>query len=159
MLWLSAIVTVFLLALANQAEAAFKTVVGGVTVSYSGSGAAYFDADDGTLTVRIDSDGGNLVVTVGSTASASWGSGVDVYILANNAVLNSISVKGNSTCIAYVCGDVWYVKKFSLSLGVIGDTIFYGVDFGLGMGAQSVPATISMKNSYATAQLFGYPNQ
>jgi hypothetical protein len=159
MLWSVAIIVLLLMTLVNRAEASFKTVVGGITVSYSGAGSAYFDSTDGTLTIEINSSGGNLLVSVGSTANASWGNYVDVYILADNATLNSINIKGSTTCTPYICGEVWYVSKFTLSNGVVGDTLYYGWDFGLGMGANTIPSSISLKNSYATAQLFGYPNQ
>jgi hypothetical protein len=139
-------------------NASFKTVVGGVTVSYSGTGTAYYDSNDGTLTVSIGSDGGSLAITVGPTANLNWGNYVDIYIVANNATLKAISIKGSLACVPYVCGEVWYVDKFALSNGVVGDTTYYGSDFGLGMGANSFPSSISLKNSYTTAQLFGFAN-
>lgn len=154
-----AIVAVGFLLLANRSEASYKTVIGGITVSYSGEANAYYDPDDGTLTVKILSDGGSLSVTVGTAANVSWSNGVDVYIMANDKTLKSINIKGSLSCTPYVCGDVWYVSKFALSYGVIGNTVYYGGSFGLGMGSNYVPASVSLKNSYTTAQLFGYPNQ
>lgn len=149
----------FLLLSASRSEAAsYKRIIDGITVSYSGEAVAYYDTNDNTLTVEIGTGGGNLNITVGSTASYYWGSGVDIYILAGNDILKSISIKGNWSCVPYVCGDVYYVNKFSLMNGVVGDTIYYGPSFGLGMNSSYIPAAISLKNSYATAQIFGYPN-
>jgi hypothetical protein len=147
----------FFLAVASV-QASYKTILGGVTVSYSGDAIAYFDSNDGTLTVRVLTGGGNLLVSVGPSAPVTWGEGVDIYILADDQTLKSINIKGSPYCTPYVCGDVWYVSKFSLSLGVVGNTIYYGGNYGLGMGSMYIPTSISLKNSYATAQLFGYPN-
>jgi hypothetical protein len=150
---------------AGRCEAAgYKAVLGGITISYSLPGAsAYYYPDDGTLTVEVTQDGGSLSISCGSTANANWGNLVDVYILANNTVLKSISIKGFSSkdaapCWPCVCGDVYYVSKFAMSYGCIGGTAYYGRDFGLGEASKYVTSAISLKNSYATAQLLGYPN-
>jgi hypothetical protein len=142
---------------ASRSDAAYKTVNGGITVSYSGDGAsAYYDSSDGTLTIEITQGGGSLKVTVGPTANATWGDYVDIYISADNADLKSISIKGSATCTPYLCGQVNYASKFNLTGGVVGDTDYYGQDFGLGSISDTVTVSIGMKYSYTTAQLFGY---
>src|ERR1041385_2508693 len=89
--------------------AGYKTVIGGITVAYSLPGAsAYYDADDNTLTISVSQSGGSLNVTVGSTAYATWGSTMDIYILAGNASFKSISIKGTPSCWPFICGDVYY---------------------------------------------------
>lgn len=151
-------VSCFLLLSAARSEASYKTVIGGITVSYSGYAVAYYDSTDDTLTVEIDSSGGSLNISVGSTASSYWGSYVDVYINAPGYVMKSMSIKGNAYCTPYVCGNIYYVDKFSLSGGVVGGTDYYGRDFGLGMTSNYIPTAVSMKYSYALAQIFGYSN-
>jgi hypothetical protein len=142
----------------SRSEASFKQVIGGVTVSYSGDGTAYHDPDDGTITISLTSNDGTLNVTVGPDALASWGSYVDIYILADSVALKGINIKGTVACRPYVCGNVGYVSKFSMVLGVVGNTNYYGVNYGLGMGSDYVPGTVTLKNSYTTAQLLGYLN-
>jgi hypothetical protein len=150
----------FIASAGRSLAAGYKTIIGGITVSYSLPGAsAYWDTNDNTLTISIGQSGGSLSVSVGSTAYASWGNGVDIYILADNASFKSISIKGTPACWAYVCGDVYYTSKFAMTDGVVGNTLAYGPDFGLGMAAPSAPTSISLKNSWTTAQLLGYPNQ
>jgi hypothetical protein len=148
-----------LLASTNPSEAKSKIIVGGVTVSFSGNGLlAYYYEPDGTLSIEVPAQtGGSLTITVGSTAYLSWGNFVDIYLLADFASLKSITVKGHATCTPFVVGQVGFVNKFALSKGVIGGTDYYGVDFGLGMVSPFIPSAISLKQSYTTAQLFGYP--
>lgn len=148
----------FLLLSAARSEASYKTVIGGITVSYSGYAVAYYDSYDDTLTVEIDSSGGSLNISVGSTATNSWGGYVDVFIDAGGVVMKSMSIKGSPACTPYVCGNIYYVDKFSMSLGVIGGTDTYGRDVGLGMTSTYIPTAVSMKYSYALAQIFGYAN-
>jgi hypothetical protein len=51
--------------LAGYSEAGYKTVIDGISVSYSKDGAnAYYDEEDGTLTVAIGEDGGALKISV-----------------------------------------------------------------------------------------------
>jgi hypothetical protein len=144
---------------ATRSEAAYQDVVGGVKVSYSGDAVAYYDSTDGTLTVVVLSSHGSLTISVGPDAHLDWGNYVDIYIMADNRTLKSISIKGQPACTAYVCGEVWYVSKFALSHGVVGNTLYYGTGFGLGMGSNYIPSSISLRNSYMTAQLFGYSNR
>jgi hypothetical protein len=139
--------------------AGYKTVMGGITVSYSLPGAvAYYDTNDNTLTISVSQSGGSLNVTIGSTAYASWGNGVDIYILAGSTTFKSISIKGTPSCWPYVCGDIFYTAKFSLFDGVVGNTVYYGMNFGLGAASTAITPSISLKNSWTTAQLLGYPN-
>jgi hypothetical protein len=76
--------------------------------------------------------------------------------MADAATLKSIKIKGSDTCTPFVCGQVNYVGTFSLQNGVVGDTDFYGLDFGLGMVSPLQPTKIAIKNGYATAQMFGF---
>jgi hypothetical protein len=155
---LTVLCTTLLLLFVDHATAG-KVVVNGITVSFSKTAAvsAYYDSTDGTLTVSVSGNGA-LSITVGSTASASWGQYADIYILGSSANLSALTIKGAATCVPFVCGEVGYVKSFALSKGVVGDTDSYGRDFGLGMTANTVPSSISLKNSYTTAQLLGYSN-
>ena len=139
--------------------AGYKTVIGGITVSYSLQGAsAYYNTNDNTLTISVSQSGGNLNVTVGSTAYGTWGSSVDIYIAADNTSFKSISIKGTPSCWPYIAGDVYYTSKFTLFDGVVGNTVYYGADYGLGAASTAVTSSISLKNSWTTAQLLGYPN-
>jgi hypothetical protein len=148
----------------NRCEATIRTNIGGITISYSGTaGSAYFDPTDETLTIEIPypsgSVPGSLTVTVGPDAPATWSSAVDIYILADDATFKSINIKGTELCTPFICGNVDYCSKFALLSGVIGSTASYGPDFGLGIFSSfAPPVTISLKNSYTTAQLFGFPN-
>jgi hypothetical protein len=146
-----------ILMLAGISEAGFKTVVGGITVAYSNDGAnAYYDDSDGTLTVEITQGDGSLKITVGPDATLTWGEYVDIYLIADDANLESIKIKGTYSCKPYIVGQVGYVSTFSLINGVVGDTSYYGRDQGLGMVSLSIPKKITLQNSYATAQIFGY---
>jgi hypothetical protein len=146
----------------NRCEATIRTNIMGVTISYSGIGLAYFDTSDQTVTIEVPyasgSVPGSLTVTVGPDAPNLAGSAVDIYILADNATFKSINIKGTELCTPFVCGNVDYCSKFALLSGVIGSTASYGPDFGLGAFSSNVSATIALKNSYTTAQLFGFPN-
>ncbi|MBI3853264.1 MAG: hypothetical protein HY298_23690 [Verrucomicrobia bacterium] len=158
-LWLAVVIVSLMLAFASRSEAGFKTVIDGISVSYSGDGAnAYYDPNDGTLTVAVSQSGGSLNIIVGPNAYLAWGTYTDIYILADGATLKSINIKGALNCTPFVAGQVNYVTKFTLLGGVVGDTDYYGQDFGLGMVSSAIPVSISLKKSYATAQLFGYPN-
>ncbi len=146
-----------LLVFAGRSEAKFKSEVGGVTITYSNDGAAaYFDPNDGTLTVEVSGSGGSLRIVVGSSAYFSWGGEVDIYILADSASLKSITIIGSPFCTPFVCGQVGYVDKFSMKNGVVGDTAYYGQDFGLGMVSLGNPMKVTLTNGYATAQMFGF---
>ena len=158
-LWTTVAVVSLMVTFGSRSEAAFKTVIDGISVSYSGDGAdAYYDSTDNTLTVAVTQSGGSLNILVGPNAYLAWGSYVDVYILADSATLKSINIKGSVSCTPFIAGQVNYVTKFALLNGVVGDTDYYGQDFGLGMVSISNPVSISLKNSYTTAQLFGYAN-
>jgi len=151
------LVVAFLGALTAPGDAKYKAVIGGITVSYSNDGAtAFFDPDDGTLTILVAQSGGSLNVVVSATAFFSWGSFVDIYIVADDAVMHSIKIKSTGACVPFVCGQVGYVQTFSLTNGVVGDTETYGQDFGLGMVFLSDPAKISIQQGYATAQVLGF---
>jgi hypothetical protein len=154
------IVTCLMLGSASRSLAAgYKAVIDGITVSYSLPGAtAYYDPDDNTLTVYVTQSGGSLNVTVGPTAFSIWGNSVDIYILANGMSFKSISIKGTPSCWPFICGDIYYTGKFALLNGVIGNTITYGPDFGLGAASTAITPSISLKYSWTTAQLLGYPN-
>ena len=154
------IVACILFASASRSFAAgYRAVIGGVTVSYSLPGAAaYYDTNDNTLTIVVTQNGGSLNVTVGSTAYASWGNSLDIYILAGNTTFKSISIKGTPSCWPFICGDIYYTGKFALFDGCIGNTVYYGVNFGLGAASTGITPSISLKNSWTTAQLLGYPN-
>ena len=154
---MAGLVTSLVAIIASESAAKFKTVIDGITVTYSNDGAdAYFDPEDGTLTVEIDGSGGALGIVVGPTAFFYWGDYVDIYILADNAALKSIKIKGAETCIPFVCGQVGSVGSFSLTNGVVGGTDTYGQDFGIGRVSPFEPAKISLKQSYALAQVLGY---
>jgi hypothetical protein len=143
--------------LVSATEAKYKTEIGGITITYSKDGAiAFFDADDGTLTIAVDESGGALKVVVGPSAAFFWGPYVDMYILADDAILKSVTIKGTDSCTPFVCGQVGSTSTFTLLNGAVGDTDFYGQDFGLGMVAPSTPAKVLLKNGWATAQVLGF---
>ena len=157
-LWVTALLTL-MLTFAGRAYAGYKTNIYGVLVSYSGIGAnAYYNINDNTLTVEVTESGGTLNITVGPDAPDVWGNFVDIHIVAGAVTLKAINIKGTIDCTPYVAGQVDFVGKFSLLNGVVGNTEAYGLNYGLGMVSLYIPFTISLKNSYCTAQLFGYPN-
>jgi hypothetical protein len=142
--------------LAGYSEAGYKTVIDGISVSYSKDGAnAYYDEEDGTLTVAIGEDGGALKISVGPDAPSGWGDYVDIYILADDASLKSIQIKGTDTCTPYIVGQVGYVSSFKLLNGVVGGTDYYP-DLGLGRVSVYMPSKITFQNSVAVAQVLGY---
>src|SRR5437667_2180457 len=127
------VVVALIIFAASQCHAGYKNVIGGITVTYSGDGAeAYYDPNDGTLTISVTESGGSLKVTAGPEAPATWGGYADVYILADNAVFKSIAFKGSPSVLLYLTGQVFYVGKFSLTYGVVGSTDSYP-DQGVGM--------------------------
>jgi hypothetical protein len=156
-LWTRCATACLTLLLAASLHASYKASVGGVNVSYSGDSAeAYYDAFDDTLTIVVSGTGGSLNVTVTADANANWGSYVDIYIAGDSANLKSITIKGNATCVPFLCGQVGYVTKFTLQGGVVGNTDYYGLDFGLGNYSQNTPSGINLKYAVTTAQVLGY---
>ena len=162
-LWIGIIILTLMTVGVSQSEAGgYKTVIGGVTVSYSGTGALayYYNWGGGTnaLIVEVAQSGGSLKISVGPTASSYWGGYVDVLIFAYSPIaeLKSITIKGQPDCRAYIAGEVGYVSKLSITDGVVGDTDYYGYDQGLWMAEDYIPASVSMKSSWATAQVLAW---
>jgi uncharacterized membrane protein len=138
----------------SAAVAGYKTDVGGISVSYSKAGAvAFFDADDGTLTIGIAESGGALKITVGPSAFLAWGDYVDIFISAESASPKSIKVIGSASCIPFVVGAVFYMNSFTLQDGVIGNSTFYGPLFGLAVTSGFNPTKMVLKRSFTTAPL------
>ena len=155
------LVTVLAVSLASgAAHAGFKVTIEGVSVSYSGDGAdAYYDAVDGTLTIVIDESGGSLKIKGGSECVSSplWDGFVDVYLVAGDAVLSSISIKGTPDCEFFLAGTVDYVQKLSITSGFVGDLTCYPLSFGLYANSVALPKSISIKNGWAEAPVLGTP--
>lgn len=139
-----------------SALAGYSVTIGGVRVSYSRAGCfAYFDQNDGTLTVELSQDAGTLTVTAQRTAAQNWGGYTDIYIDGADSMVRGITLNGRSDNPFYVTGQIAYTRKFSSNYTVVGDTDFYG-DAGLGSSdLMPWPDSISMRNGGCVGPLFG----
>jgi len=145
---------------AGAAHAGFKVTIEGVSVSYSRDGAdADYDPVDRTLTIVIDESGGSLKIKGGSECVSSplWDGFVDVFLVAGDAVLNSISIKGTPDCEFFLAGEVDYVQKLSITSGFVGDLLCYPLSFGLYANSLVLPKSISIKNGWAEGPVLGTP--
>ena len=139
-----------------ETKAAYVIDIHGVKVRYSlqGCEASYNDTD-GTLTIQITEDGGDLLVKCGEEAYVEWGDHCDVNIDAPAASINTMILKGREETQLYVCGQVYYVKNFKLKYGCVGDTGHYGENYGLGSTSLILPNKILLKWGWTTAAVLG----
>jgi hypothetical protein len=148
------LVGVALLAALSTAEAQVQLYwqeVGGILVGYSNPlFDAYWDSFDDTLTVEVLMSGGPLVIKATEIAPIFWGPYCDVYILADFANITTVKLKGHDMCPLYVCGYVDFANKFILKNGVVGNTDYWGPDFGLYRDSLFGPKKIAMKWGYST---------
>jgi PKD repeat protein len=140
-----------------ETKAAYVVDIDGVKVRYSLPGCvAYYNDDDGTLTVEVSQRGGDLLVKCGEDAYLVWGDYCDVYIDAPDVSINNVMLKGNPETQLNVVGSVSYVNNFKLKYGCVGDTGHYDEDFGLGCTSSLVPPNkILLKWGWTTAPLLG----
>jgi hypothetical protein len=66
-----------------------------------------------------------------------------------------MNLKGRPETQLHVAGEVASVEKFKLKYGSVGDTDFYGSDFGLGCTSLVPPTKILIKWGWATAPMLG----
>jgi hypothetical protein len=139
-----------------ETKAAYVADRDGIKVSYTEPGCmAYYNGDDGTLTIQITESGGDLLVKCGDEAYLVWGDYCDVYIDAPDASVNAMILKGNLETQLHVAGSVDYVDYFKLKYGSVGDTEFYGPGIGLYTTSLTPPNKILIKWGWATAPLLG----
>jgi hypothetical protein len=152
------LVLAVVVAVPGLARAGYKTVVGGVSVSYSKLDAeAFYDPDDDTLTIFVYESGGSLKVTARTDCNTFWGGAVDVFIQTlEDVVLSSISLKGRTDCAFFVGGFVGGASKLTASLSVIGLLDAYEPDFGLFTYQLIIPKSISIKNGVAAGPVLLY---
>ena len=140
----------------DETKAAYTFEYGDVKVLYSLPGCeAFYNDTDGTLTIQVTESDGNLTVKCGEEAYLEWDDRCDVYIDAPAASINTINLKGRLETQLHVCGEVSYVKNFKLKYGCVGDTDFYGEDYGLGCTSLALPNKIKIKWGWTTAPLLG----
>jgi hypothetical protein len=139
-----------------ETKAAYATEIDGIKVRYSEPGCvAYRNLDDGTLTVNITESDGNLLVKCTDEAYDVWGDFCDLIVIAPDASINNMILKGTLETQLRVAGNVGYVKNFKLKYGCVGDTDFYGEDFGL-YGTYSLrPNKILIQWGWTTAPVLG----
>jgi hypothetical protein len=143
-------------ALPVEMKAGYKFEWYDIKVRYSKPGClAYRNDSDGTLTIEIWDSDGNLKVTCGKEAYIDWGDYCDIYIDAPDASLKTINLKGRPETQLHVCGEVGYVKNFKLKYGCVGDTDYYGEDYGLGNASLALPSKIKILWGWATAPVLG----
>jgi len=139
-----------------ETKARYVAEVYGVKVNYSKAGCvAYYNDDDGTLTVEITEGGGNLLVKCGEAAYLDWDDYCDVYIDAPDASINNMILKGNLNTQLHVVGSVGYLNNFKLKYGCVGDTDHYDENFGLGCTSLTPPNKILIKYGWTKAPLLG----
>jgi PKD repeat protein len=142
-----------------EAKAAYTFEQGDIKVIYSEPGCnAYYDAVDNLLTIEVSDSDGNLTVKCGEDAYLDWGDHCDIYIDAPAASINTMILKGREETQLYVCGQVYYVKNFKLKYGCVGDTGYYGEEFGLGSASLELPNKILINWGWTTAPLLGVSN-
>jgi hypothetical protein len=114
---------------------------------------------DRTLTIVIDEGGGSLKLKGGSECLLSpvWAGFVDVYLVADDAVLSSISIKGTPDCEFFLAGYVLYLQKLSITSGFVGDLACYPPSFGLYANSVALPKSIAIKNGWAEGPVLGTP--
>lgn len=144
------------LAGAGSARGAGSSVyLRGVLVKYSLPGMdAYYDADDETLTIDVWQSGGKLSVRVTDEAYYYWGDYIDIYLLADDRHLPSVTIKGSPLCFPYIAGQFGCLDKFSLTEGCVGGTDYYG-EMGIGMSACSMLVSVKMKYAMTMGPLGG----
>jgi PKD repeat protein len=139
-----------------ETKAAYVTDIDGVKVRYSLPGcSAYYNNDDGTLTIQITESDGDLLVKCGDEAYVVWGNVCDLVISAPDASINTMVLKGNLETQLCVAGNVSYVKNFKLKYGAVGNTESYGPETGLGCTSLMPPNKILIKWGWTTAPLLG----
>ena len=142
-----------------EAKAGYVFEYGDVKVLYSKPGCtAFVNATDGTLTIQISDSDGDLLVKCGDEAYLDWGDFCDIYVDAPDASVNAMILKGRPETQLRVAGEVDYVKSFKLKYGSVGDTEFYGPDFGLYNTSLVPPNKILIKWGWATAPVLGVSN-
>ncbi len=135
---------------------AYRFELDRIRVHYTKPGClAYYDESDGTLKIQVTDDNGHLTVTCGKKAHREWGDFCDIYIDAPNTSIKTIKLKGRRRTQIHVCGEVYSVKKFKLKYGSVGDTQYYGEEFGLGNTSLEPPKKIQIKWGWTTAPLLG----
>jgi hypothetical protein len=128
---------------AAEAKEAYTFEQGDIKVIYSEPGCnADYDPVYGLLTIQITESDGDLLVKCG-------------YIDAPAASINTINLKGRPETQLYVCGQVYYVKNFKLKYGCVGDTGYFGPDYGLGCSSSEPPNKILIKWGWTTAPVLG----
>jgi PKD repeat protein len=139
-----------------ETKAAYVVDIDGIKVRYSLPGCeAYYNDDDGTLTVEVTDTGGDLLVKCGDEAYLVWDDYCDVYIDAPDLSINAMILKGNLDTELHVVGNVGYVNNFKLKYGCVGDTDYYDEDFGLGCTTLIPPSKILIKWGWTTAPVLG----
>ena len=140
-----------------ETKAAYTVDIGDIKVTYSEPDCLAYENDtDGTLTIQITDSDGTLKVICGPEAYLHWGDHCDIYIDAPDASVKTMNLKGRLETQLYVCGEVDYVKNFKLKYGCVGDTEFYGEDFGLFQTAPiELPNKILIKWGWMTAPVLG----
>ncbi len=129
-------------------------VVYGIKVTYPYAFDAYYNSNDGTLTIAIYEEGGALSVKALRWASTYWPY-VDVFLYANCAYVPSITFKGRWDVWFYITGQVGNTYKLSIKNGFVGGTDSYG-NLGLGIGYPvNIPSSISIKNGSAIGSVLG----
>lgn len=143
---------------AATAFSAGSTVqVGGIVVRYSLPGMdAYFDPDDGTLTIEISQSGGALSVTATPAAASeeNWGPYADIYLLADGISFRSIKLNGRPDCRLFITGQCHWLQSWSSNWTVVGDTDAYG-SRGLGASSPNLIPSIKLKNGWTVGPLAG----
>jgi hypothetical protein len=139
-----------------ETKAEYVADIGGIKVRYTKPGClAFYNDEDDTLTVQVTESGGDLLVKCGDEAYLVWDDSCDLRISAPGASINTMILKGNLETQLHVAGEVDYVKSFKLKYGSVGDTDFYGPDFGLYNTSLVPPNKILFKWGWATAPVLG----
>ena len=139
-----------------ETKAAYTFEYGDVKVRYTKLGCvAFYNDDDGTLTVQITESGGDLLVKCGDEAYLAWNDYCDLLISGPDASINNVILKGRPETQLHVAGNVAYVKNLKLKYGCVGDTDEYGEDFGLGCTSLIPPNKILIKWGWMTAPALG----
>jgi hypothetical protein len=129
--WLAA--TLLALLSGSTAMAASTFDVAGIKVSLSGPGNAYYDGEDGTLTVQTEFDWCSVRIAATPLAADVWGGYADVFLWADEVSLRSVTMKGTTDTWLYAVGQMDYCQSFRGVYANSGYTDAYGPDVGLGM--------------------------
>jgi len=155
---LIAICVLVMVLLGINTWAASTIWVGGIKVTVSPFGSAYYDAGDDTLTVAPGTDWCTIKVVATPAASIFWGGYCDVYINATGYNVNKIQLTATPSTTFWVTGQTWYTSKFQSLLAICGNTDTYGLTVGLGANTATSgmgfwPTSVSMKRGTAWAPL------